>query len=94
MQGKGFFKVRHIVVFQHQRMLHHFLRHACTGGRTKGCQARACLNQQRISMAVVATFKLDDFAAPSCTPRQPNGAHTRLRARANQTHHIHAWHEL
>ena len=39
MQGKGFFKMCHIVVLQHQRMLHHLLRHACTGGRTKGCQA-------------------------------------------------------
>ena len=45
-------------------------------------------------MAVVATFKLDDFAAPSSSTRQPDGAHTRLRARAHQTHHIHVWHEL
>ena len=64
MQGKCFFELRNIVVLQNQSVLHHFWRNTRAGRVAECGEARACFDQQRIGMAVVAAFKFDDLAAP------------------------------
>ena len=92
VQHKGFFKLRQVVEFEHQRVLHHFGRHARAGGVAKGGQARAGFDQERVRVAVVAALKLDELAAPGGATRQADGAHGRFGARADQAHHVHAGH--
>ena len=70
VQREGFFELRHVVVFEHQRVLHHLGRHAGAGRVAEGGQARAGLDQQRVGMAVVAAFELDDLAAAGGAARQ------------------------
>ena len=45
-------------------------------------------------MAVVATFKLDDLAAPGGAACQAQGAHACFGAGADQAHHVHRRHEF
>ena len=94
VQGEGLFQLDDVVVLQHQGVLHHLGRHARAGGVAKGSQARAGLDQQRVGMAVVATFKFEDLAAPGGPARQPNGTHAGFGARADQPHHVHGRHPL
>jgi len=65
-----------------KRVLHHLGRHAGAGGVAEGGQARTGLDQQRVGMAVVAAFKLDE----SCCVRwrrAPGGWRSwRLRCRS------------
>ena len=63
MQGKGFFDGGDVVVLEHQGVAHHFGRYPGAGGVAKGGQARTGFDQQGVGVAVVATFKLDEFAA-------------------------------
>ena len=56
-------------------MLHHFRRHTSAGRVAEGGQARACLDQQCIGVAVVAALKFDDFAAAGGAACQPDRAH-------------------
>ena len=65
MQGKGFFELGNVVVFQDQSVLHHFWWNTCAGWVAERSEARARFDQQSIGMAVVTAFKLDDFAASS-----------------------------
>jgi hypothetical protein len=39
VQLEGFFKLLNVVVLEHQGVAHHFGRHACAGGITKGGEA-------------------------------------------------------
>ena len=94
MKGKAFFKLRDVVVFKDQRVLHDFGRHASTGWVAEGGQARAGLYQQRIGMAVVAAFKLDNFVAARGSARQTQSAHGGFGTGADQTHHFYRWHEF
>ena len=55
-------------------------------GLPKVAQARAGLDQQRVGMAVVAALELDDLVAAGGAARQPQRAHRRLGARADQAH--------
>ena len=75
-------------------MLHHFGRHTSAGGVAKGGQARAGFDQERVGVAVVAAFELDDFFAAGGATRQADGAHPGFGARADQSHHLDAGHEL
>ena len=93
VQGEGFFQLGEVVVFEHQRVLHHFGRHARAGGVAEGGQAGAGLDQQGVGMAVVAAFKFDDLAAARGAARQADGAHARFSARGDEAHHVHAGHE-
>ena len=92
VQGKGFFQLLDVVVFQHQGVADHFRGHPSAGGVAKGGQAGTGLDQQRIGMAVVAAFELDELGAASGTAGQPQGAHARFGARADQSHHFHGRH--
>ena len=94
VQHKGFFELHEVVVFQHQRVLHHLRGHARAGGVAKGGQPRAGLDQERIGVAVVAAFKLDQLAAPGGAPCQADGAHGGFGAGADQAHHVHAGHDF
>ena len=92
MQREGFFQRRQIVELQHQRVLHHFRWHTGAGGVAKGGQAGTGFDQERVRVAVVAAFELDEFAAPGRTAGQADGAHRRFGTRADQAHHVHAGH--
>ena len=94
VQGKGFFQLGDVVELEHQGVLHHFGRHTGAGGVAKGGQARTGFHQQRVGVAVVAAFKLDDLAAASGTTRQAQGAHAGFGARADQAHHVHRGYEF
>ena len=91
VQGKGFFKLLHIVVFQHQRVLHHFGRHTRAGGVAKGGQAGAGFHEEGIRMAVVATFELQNLAAPGGAARQADGTHAGFGAAADQGEPCPCW---
>ena len=92
MQRKSLFELRHVVVFEHQGVLHHLGRHTRASGVAKGGQARARFDQQRVGMAVVATLKLDDLAAACGSACQAQRTHARFGAGADQTHHFHGGH--
>ena len=94
MHAKGLFQLFNMVVLQNQRVLHHFGRHAGAGWVAKSRQARTRLDQKCVGMAVVAAFKLDQFAAPGGATRQTDGAHRGFGAGADQPHHVHAGHQF
>ena len=48
--------------------------------------ARSRFDKERIRVAVIATFELDDLIAARMTPRQPNRAHCCLGARIDHAH--------
>ena len=64
-----------VVVFEDQRVLHHFGRHARAGRIAEGGQAGSGFHQQRVRMSVVAAFELDQFAAAGGAAREPDRAH-------------------
>ena len=82
--GKRLFDLGNVVVFQHQGVLHHFRRHARTGGVAEGGQAGAGLHQQCICMTVIAALELDQLAATGVAARQADGAHAGFGARTHQ----------
>ena len=83
-----------VVVLQHLGVLHHLGRHAGAGGGAEGGQAGAGFDQERIGVAVVATFELDDALTPGGAARQAQCAHRGLGAGADQAQHFHAGHHL
>jgi hypothetical protein len=91
--GEGLFQLRDVVVLEHQRVLHHLGRHAGAGGVAEGRQARAGLDQQRVGVAVVAAFELDDLAAAGGAARQAQRAHAGFGAAADQAHLLDAGHQ-
>ena len=94
VQSKAFFQLDQVVVFEYQRVLHHFRRHASAGWVAEGRQPGASLDQQGVGVAVVATFELDDLAATGRAARQANRTHRCLSARTDQPHHLDRRHEL
>ena len=63
------------------------------GRIAEGREARARLDQQRVGMAVVAAFELDDVLAAGGAARQAHRAHRRFGAGAHQAHHLHRRHQ-
>ena len=94
MFGERGLNLGHVVVFQHQGVLHHLGRHTGAGGVAKGGQAGAGFHQQRVGVAVVTAFELDDLLAAGGATRQAYGAHAGFGARADQAHHLDAGHEF
>ena len=94
MQGKTFLQLCQIVVLQYQGVLYSFRRHTGAGGVTKGGQARARFDQQRIGVAVIAAFKLDDFAAAGGPACQTQGAHSGFSAGADKANHFDGRHKF
>ena len=92
--GKGLRQLLDVVVFQHQGVAGEIRRHTTRAGRAKGQQARACLHQQAVGMAVVTAFKLDDLVPASKTARQSDGAHGGLGAGRHQAHRFNRRHQL
>ena len=64
-----------VIEVQHQRMRRRFRRHTRRRGLAQRQRARTRLDQQRIRMAVVAAFKLDDLGAPRKPARYAYRAH-------------------
>ncbi|MNS62408.1 hypothetical protein D3C72_954670 [compost metagenome] len=93
VQREGLFELLQVVVLEHQRVLHHLGRHAGRGRVAEGGQARAGLHQQRVGMAVVAAFELDDGLAAGGAARQVQRAHRGFGARTHEAHHRHRRHE-
>ena len=93
VQRERVLELLHVVVFQDDRVLHHFGRHAGAGGIAEGGQARAGLHQQRVGMAVVAALELDQLAAAGGAARQADRTHPGLGPRAHQPHHLDRRHE-
>ena len=69
VQRERLLELREVVVFEHQRVLHHLGRHAGAGRVAEGREARAGLDQQRVGMAVVAAFELDRCLLRPVAPR-------------------------
>ena len=86
------FKRPDIVVFEHQRMRRGLVRHAGRTRIAKGQRTGPGFHQQCVSVAMVATFKLDDFRSAGIAAGEPDRAHRRLRARADQSHLLEAGH--
>jgi hypothetical protein len=83
-----------VVVLEHQRVLDHLGRHAGAGRVAEGGQARAGLDQQRVGVAVVAAFELDDLRPAGGAARQAQRAHRGLGAAADQAHLFDRGHEF
>ena len=45
-------------------------------------------------MAVVTTFKFDQFVAARISTHQPQYRHAGLSAAVNKAHHFNAWHRI
>ena len=91
--GEAGFQLCQVVVFQDQRVLDDFGRHAGARRVAEGGQARAGLDQQRIGVAVVAAFELDELAAAGGAARQAQCAHAGFGAAADQPHLLDAGHQ-
>ena len=81
---KGFLQSRNIVERNRQSQLSQGGRHAGAVGQAQRGHSGAGLGQQRVAVAVVATFEFDDFVAPCDRPRQANRGKRRLGSRACQ----------
>ena len=79
-----------IVIAAHQRMAHDVRRNAGAGGSAEGQRTGTGLHQQAVAVAMVAAFKLDDFAAPGKTSCRAQSAHGCLCSRIHHAHHVHA----
>ncbi len=83
---EGVLQLFHVVIVEHQGVFHEVFRHAGRRRVAEGEQAAARFHQQRIGVAVVAAFELDDLVASRGAARQAQGAHGRFRARRDQAH--------
>ena len=63
-------------------------------GLAQGQGAGACLHQQGVGVAVVATLELDDLVAAGVAAGQPDGAHGRLGAGVDHPHLLHGGDDL
>ena len=88
VQREGLFQLRDVVVFEHQRVLHDFRRHAGAGRVAKRRQAGTGLDQQRIGVAVVTALEFDELAAAGGTAGEPDRTHRGLGARTDQPDHL------
>ncbi|MCY1534316.1 hypothetical protein D9M68_696840 [compost metagenome] len=88
------FELLDVVVFEHDGVLHHLGRHASAGRVAEGGETRTGFHQQRVGMAVVAAFELDDLLASGRAARQADRAHAGFGARTHQAHHVDAGHQL
>ena len=89
---KGGFDRRKIVEGQGDREFRQFLGHACAVRVAVGQRAAASFDQQRIDMAVVTAFELDDFIPTGEAAREADAAHRRLSAAVDHTDFFHRGH--
>src|SRR5260364_166777 len=75
-----------IVVFEYSGCVRNLVRHAGWARLPAREQSGACLDEQTVCMAVIAPFKLDDARAASERAREPQRAHGRFGAAADQPH--------
>ena len=88
VQSKTLLKLCQVVVLKYQGVLYRFRRHTGAGRVAKGGQARASFDQQCIGVAVIAAFKLDDFAAAGGSACQTQGAHGGFSAGTDKANHF------
>ena len=86
MGGEGCLNSGEIVVGERERVLRGLRRNARRAGNAEGRNAGAGLDQQRVGVAVITTFKFDDKVAPGESARQPDGRHAGLGAGADKAH--------
>ncbi len=89
-QGGGRFEV---VVGQGQGQFAQPGRDARRGRHAQGQHAAAGLDQERVAMAVVAAFELDDAVAAGGTTRQADRRQRGLGAGVDHAHHLARWHQ-
>ena len=89
MYRKSLLQLLDVVVLEDDGVANNFGRNARTGGVAEGRQSRTGLDQQRVGVAVVATFELDQLVAPGGAARKSYGAHRGLGSRTHQAHHVH-----
>ena len=80
-----------IVISEHQRLAGDRRRHARRRRLAEGERARARLDQQAVSVAVIAAFELHDLRPPRVTARESQRGHRRLGAGAHQPHQLERW---
>ena len=84
MSSESCFHSFEFVVGKRQRKAGNLLRHAGRAGNPEGGYARAGLDQQSVSVAVVTTLELDDDFAPGGGTGQSNRGHRRLGSGADK----------
>ena len=83
-----------VIVIERDGVLGQILRHARRGGNTEGEGAGTGLDQQRVGVAVIAAFELDDGVAPREAARQANRAHGGLGAGTDKAHPLDGGHQI
>ena len=82
-----------IVVRQGQREIGERLRHARRSRHAERQRAGAGLDQERIAVAVIAAFELDDARAAGGAAREADRRHRRLGAGVDHAHHLDRRHQ-
>ncbi len=83
-----------VVVVEHERVHRRLGRHARRARLAERERARSRFHEQRIGVAVIAAFELDDLRAAGEAAREPDRAHRRFGARAHEPHLLERRHEL
>ena len=82
-----------VVVGQRQGEVGQAAGHARRGRHAEGQRATAGLDQERVAVAVVAAFELDDLAAPGRAARQPDRRQRGLGPGVDHAHHLARGHQ-
>src|SRR5690606_28686056 len=85
---EGSFNCIQFVVVEYDGVLGEFGGYACRGWVAECQQARACLDQQDIGVAVVAAFERDDLRASGCGASQADGCHGGFGAGADESYFL------
>ena len=93
VQRERFFELRDVVVLQHHGVLHHFGGHAGAGRVAESGEAGAGFHEQRVGMAVITAFELDDGVAAGRAAGEANRAHARFGAGTHQADHLDRRHQ-
>src|SRR5258708_35922187 len=77
-----------VVQWRNQGFVGNIRRNAGARTRRSARQTAARFCQQRIGMAVIATFELKDFISFGCCPRYPQRAHRRFGSGRNKAQNL------